>query len=58
MWLHIFVYLSDGGSSLTRRNRGQTPNCDEWNIATPSVLSFTEMLYGSRRNPPGPLLLL
>ena len=48
------MYLSDGGSSVTRRNRGQTPNCDEQNIATTSVLSFTDMVYGSDRNPPGP----
>ena len=60
MWeiLLLFTYLNDGGNSLIRRKRGQTPNCDDRNIATPSVLSFTERLYFSDKNPPGPHLLL
>ena len=49
---YFWLYLINGGSSFTSKNKGHTPNCEERKIATPSVLSFTEMLYGSARIPP------
>ena len=47
------TYLIAGGGSLISRNSGQTPNFDERKMATPSVLSLTEILYGSDKKPPG-----
>ena len=39
---YFWLYLINGGSSFTSKNKGHTPNWEERKMATPSVLSFTE----------------
>lgn len=47
-----YLYLNCGGSSLIDKKRGHSPNLEDLNTATPSVLSLNDMLNGCDKNPP------
>lgn len=47
-----FMYLKCGGSSLIDKKSGHTPNLEDLNTVTPSVLSLNDMLNGCDKNPP------